>query len=144
MLKKKRILVADADGLESDFFVLMLDKLGFSTEAAGNGSEAMSKLENSHDEKYDLIILESALPGRISGWEVLQKIKKDPVLKEIPVIMLSSLDDVKEEVGAFDLGVEDYIRKPFNFSVVLARIRRVIGLGMSGGPDAANVKATIA
>jgi DNA-binding response OmpR family regulator len=71
----------------------------------------------------DLAILETVLPT-LTGWELLKSLKADAALAKIPVIVLSAIDDVKEEVEAFDLGVEDYIRKPFNFSVVIARIRR--------------------
>jgi DNA-binding response OmpR family regulator len=125
MSERKRILVADADSLESDFFVLMLDKLGYNVEAAMDGKSALEKIRHG---TWDLIIMESALP-QVSGWSVLKTIKADEKLAEIPVILLSGVEDVKEEVDAFELGVEDYIRKPFNFSVVIARIRRRVGGG---------------
>jgi DNA-binding response OmpR family regulator len=65
----------------------------------------------------------------MSGWEVTKTIKNNPdyqAFKDIPIIMFSAMDDVKDKVEGFELGVDDYITKPYNFSEVLARIRAVL------------------
>jgi DNA-binding response OmpR family regulator len=62
----------------------------------------------------------------MSGWEVTKNLKNDPKYREIPIIMFSALNDVKDKVAGFELGVDDYITKPFNFSEVLARIKATL------------------
>jgi response regulator RpfG family c-di-GMP phosphodiesterase len=62
----------------------------------------------------------------LSGWELTRTLKNDPRYRNIPIIMFSALDDAKDKVEGFELGIDDYITKPFNFSEVLARIRTVL------------------
>jgi DNA-binding response OmpR family regulator len=100
----------------------MLSKLGFIVEEAGDGVEALEKVKRFFP---DLILLDNIMP-KMSGWELTKILKNDPKYQEIPIIMFSALDDVKDKVEGFELGVEDYITKPFNFSEVLARIRVVL------------------
>jgi DNA-binding response OmpR family regulator len=73
----------------------------------------------------DLILLDNVMP-KMSGWEVTKTLKNDPKYQDIPIIMFSALNDVKDKVAGFELGVDDYITKPFNFSEVLARIRATL------------------
>jgi DNA-binding response OmpR family regulator len=133
---RKKILIADDEDLTLDFFELMLSRLGYEVEKAVDGHEALEKVRKNAP---DLLLLETVLPV-LSGWDVLKTLKADAALKRIPVILFSAIDDVKEEVEAFELGVEDYIRKPFNFSVVLARIRRRCNVQLSSGAPRATVK----
>ena len=119
---RKRILIADSDNVNRDFFTLMLSKLGFIVEEAVDGTEAFEKLKKFHP---DLIILDNVLP-RISGWELTKTLKNDAKYKNIPIIMFSALDDVKDKVAGFELGIDDYITKPFNFTEVLARIKATL------------------
>jgi DNA-binding response OmpR family regulator len=65
------------------------------------------------------------MPG-MTGKEITKVLKKDQSFKNISIIMISALDDVKDKVAAFEAGVDDYITKPFNFSEVLARINAVL------------------
>jgi len=115
---KKKILIADDETINLEFFELMLSKLGFVVEKSDNGSDTLEKVKKFHP---DLIILDNIMPG-MSGKEVTKVLKNDPNFKKISIIMLSALDDVKEKVAAFEAGVDDYITKPFNFTEVLARI----------------------
>jgi DNA-binding response OmpR family regulator len=125
-VRKKKILIADNDELNLDFFDLMLSNLGYDVEKAADGAEALEKMMSSDRmETPHLAIVNTVLP-KTSGWEILKTVKKNPATAFIPVILLSEIDDVKEIVGAFELGADDYIVKPFNFSVVLARIRAAL------------------
>jgi len=119
---RKKILVIDDEEINLEFFELMLSKLGFEVEKAGDGELGLAKAKKFFP---DLIILDNIMP-KMSGWELTRIIKADPKLQGIPVIMLSALDDVKDKIEAFELGIDDYITKPFNFSEVLARIRAVL------------------
>jgi DNA-binding response OmpR family regulator len=122
MNTRKKILIADDETINLDFFELMLSKLGFVVEKCDKGPEVLDKVR-----KFlpDLIILDNIMPG-MTGREITKAIKSDPVLKNISVIILSALDDVKDKVAGFEAGADDYITKPFNFSEVLARINAVL------------------
>jgi CheY-like chemotaxis protein len=119
---QKKILIADDETITLDFFEVMLSKLGFLTEKCENGHEVLEKVKVFLP---DLIILDNIMPG-ISGREVAKVLKNDPNYKNISIIMLSALNDVKDKIAAFDPGVDDYITKPFNFTEVLARINVVL------------------
>ena len=122
MNKQKKILVADDETVNLDFFDVMLSKLGFVVEKSENGPDTLEKVK-----KFlpDLIILDNIMPG-MTGKEITKILKNDPNYKDISIIMLSALDDVKDKVAGFEAGVDDYITKPFNFTEVLARINAVL------------------
>ncbi|MGA2545719.1 MAG: response regulator [Rectinemataceae bacterium] len=122
---KKRILLVDDEQINLEFFEVMLTKLGFETEKTDNGADALELVKRF---KPDLIILDNVMP-RLSGWEVTKIIKTSEDYREFadtPIIMFSAMDDVKDKVEGLELGADDYITKPFNFSEVLARIRAVL------------------
>jgi DNA-binding response OmpR family regulator len=122
---KKRILLVDDEQINLEFFDVMLTKLGFVIEKAENGAEALEVVKRW---KPDLIILDNVMP-KLSGWEVTRILKSSEEYRdyaEIPIIMFSAMDDVKDKVEGLELGADDYITKPFNFSEVLARIRVVL------------------
>jgi DNA-binding response OmpR family regulator len=119
---KKKILIVDDDSLNCEFFDVMLSKLGFHVERAEDGVAALEQVKRFYP---DLIMLDNVMP-KMSGWEVTKTLKGDPKFRNIPIIMFSALDDVKDKVEGFELGIDDYITKPFNFSEVLARIRSVL------------------
>jgi DNA-binding response OmpR family regulator len=122
MNTRKKILIVDDEQLNLEFFEVMLSKLGFVVEKANDGVEALDKVKHFCP---DLILLDNIMP-RMSGWEVTKTLKNDPKYRDIPIVMFSALDDVKDKLEGYELGVEDYITKPFNFSEVLARIRVVL------------------
>jgi DNA-binding response OmpR family regulator len=119
---RKKILVVDDEKINLEFFEVMLSKLGFIVEKAEDGLEALEKVKHFHP---DLIMLDNIMP-KMSGWEVTKTLKGDPKFREIPIIMFSALGDVQDKIEGFELGVDDYITKPFNFSEVLARMRAVL------------------
>jgi DNA-binding response OmpR family regulator len=122
MNTQKKILLVDDEIINLEFFEVMLSKLGFIVEKAEDGVEALEKVKRFFP---DLILLDNIMP-KMTGWELTKILKKDPKFQEIPIVMFSALDDVKDKVEGFELGVDDYITKPFNFSEVLARIRAVL------------------
>jgi len=119
---QKRILFIDDETINLDFFDVMLSKLGFVVEKAKDGVEGLEKLKRFSP---DLVLLDNIMP-RMSGWEFTRIVKNDPKYRDIPIVMFSALDDVKDKIEGFELGIDDYITKPFNFSEVLARIRAVL------------------
>ena len=125
MKSKGKILIVDDEPINLEFFDVMLSKLGFTIEKAADGEEALQKVV---DTNPDLIILDNIMP-RLSGWEVTKKLKQDKEFRkyrQTPIIMFSAMDEVSDKIEGLELGVDDYITKPFNFSEVLARIRAVL------------------
>ena len=120
-----RILLVDDEHINVEFFDVMLSRLGYEVITAGDGETALEKIV---DERPDLVLLDNILPGK-TGWEITRLIKQDPEYAEYQgtsIIMFSAMDDVEDKVEGFELGIEDYITKPFNFSEVLARIQAVL------------------
>jgi len=122
MNNQTKILIVDDETINLDFFDVMLSKLGFKVEKAKDGIEGLEKAKRFFP---DIILLDNIMP-RMSGWELTRILKNDVKYREIPIVMFSDLNDVKDKVAGFELGVDDYITKPFNFSEVLARIRAVL------------------
>lgn len=122
---KRKILIVDDEPINLDFFDVMLSRLGFQVEMAEDGEEALDLIQ---EDKPDLIILDNIMP-KMTGWEFTRLLKKSKAYEQysdIPIIMFSAMDAVKDKIEGFELGIEDYITKPFNFSEVLARIRAVL------------------
>lgn len=120
-----KILIVDDEATNVEIFDLMLSKLGFRTETASDGREALDKLRSFRPE---LILLDNMMP-RMTGWEVTRNVKHGDDLadyRDVSIIMFSAADDVEDKVQGLELGVDDYITKPFNFTEVLARIRAVL------------------
>ena len=117
-----KILVADDEKINVEFFQIMLERLGFEVEVAYNGEEVIKKVEHFYP---DIILLDLLMP-KMSGIEVTKLLKSNPKTESIPIIILTAIDDIKEKVDLFEIGVEDYITKPFNFIEILARIRGIL------------------
>ena len=89
---------------------------------AGNGPEALIKAKT---EIPDIILLDLMMP-EMDGYEVCEKLKKDPMTKNIPVIMLTAKDAVRDKVKGLDIGADDYVTKPFNLNELKARVKSVL------------------
>ena len=105
--KVNRILLAR--GLEGD---------GHKVETAENGKQALDKLRT---EAFDLVLLDIEMP-EMNGYEVLETCLQDPELRDIPIIMTSSLDEIDSVVKCVELGAEDYLNKPVNPILLRARV----------------------
>jgi adenylate cyclase len=113
-----RVLLADDDASNRELLRRRLEKIGYEVTAAGDGEEALALVRA---QQFDLVLLDLLMPG-LDGREVLSRIKKDPSLRDLPVIMISALDQVDGIVDCIELGAEDYIAKPFNPVFLRARI----------------------
>ena len=85
---------------------------------ANDGRQALELL---HAQRFDLILLDIMMP-EMNGYEVLEQIKASPRLRQIPVIMISSVDDMASVVRCIELGAEDYLSKPFDATLLRARV----------------------
>ena len=122
MSTQRKLLIVDDDSLNLGYLQLSLSKLGFMVEEAHDGIDALEKLKKYHPDHPDLILLDNIMP-RMSGFEFIKVVKADPQYRHIPIVMFSSLDGMEDKIAGFELGVDDYITKPYNFAEVLARIK---------------------
>ena len=113
-----RLLLADDDEGNRELLRRRLEKLGYQVVACGDGQEAF---ERARAEPFDLILLDMLMPG-LDGTEVLARLKAEPALRHIPVIMISALDQMEGIVRCIELGAEDYLAKPFNPVFLRARL----------------------
>lgn len=119
MMADAKVLVVD--DIASNRFILVthLKKQGIPTILqAENGREAIEKLK---ENPIDLVLLDVMMP-ELNGYEVLKLMKADKKLRNIPVIMITALDDMESTVKCIELGAEDYLPKPFNAVLLKARI----------------------
>jgi adenylate cyclase len=112
------ILVVDDNESNRDLLSRRLGRQGHTILTAGDGRQA---LEQMRQESFDLVLLDIMMPG-MNGYEVLERLKADKDLRHIPVIMISALDDLDSVVRCIELGAEDYLFKPFNPTLLKARI----------------------
>lgn len=113
-----RLLVVDDDESNRDMLGRRLQRDGYAVQLAANGVDALRLLRST---AFDLVLLDLIMSG-LDGYQVLLKMKNDPGLREIPVIMLSALDQEGGIARCIELGAEDYISKPFSPVFLRARI----------------------
>ncbi|MEY2408573.1 MAG: adenylate cyclase [Verrucomicrobiota bacterium] len=113
-----RLLVADDDEGNRTMLLRRLIRLGHSVELAVNGRDALEKLRR---ERFDLLLLDIQMP-ELNGYQVLEQIKADPALRELPVIVLSASSGTERVAHCVELGAEDYLPKPFDPVLLQARI----------------------
>lgn len=121
-MAKKYILIVDDDPDILDVLRLTIPEEEYEVVQAHDGHEALDKV---YERPPDLIILDYIMP-EINGREVCQKLKKDILLRHLPIIMLTGKGDVKDKVKGLDAGADDYIVKPFEPEELLARIRMTL------------------
>jgi class 3 adenylate cyclase len=116
--KQGAILIVDDLDENRELLFRRLARLGYSVEALGTGEEALEKVNL---QAPDLILLDILMPG-LDGFEVLRRLKSDPMTRHIPIIMLSSADQTETAVRCIELGADDFLPKPFNSTLLEARI----------------------
>ena len=113
------ILVVDDDRVNRTLLARTLERSGHTVTTAENGVEALTMLA---DTVPDVVLLDVVMP-ELDGMSVLERMKDDEALRDVPVIMISALDDFDSVVRCIELGAEDYLPKPFDPVLLRARIR---------------------
>ncbi len=115
---KGRVLVVDDDAPNRELAARRLARMGHEVETASDGPAALAALRQG---SFDAVLLDVVMPD-MDGYEVLTKIKSDPALSEICVIMLSGLDEEKGVARCIEAGADDYLAKPLNAVFLRARL----------------------
>jgi adenylate cyclase len=113
------ILVVDDDPVNRTLLARTLERLGHQVLTAVNGREALEVL---HGRQPDIVLLDIVMPV-MDGMTALERMKSDPALRAVPVIMISALEDFGSVIRCIELGAEDYLQKPFDPVLLQARIR---------------------
>ncbi len=116
------ILLVDSDTETLKLLEKTFKKTGYGVQAVGDGEEALKVLES---DRPDLIISEITLP-KLDGWELCWKVRERSELADIPFIFLTTRKSTTDEVISFELGADDYIKKPFVEKELLARIKALL------------------
>jgi two-component system, NtrC family, response regulator HupR/HoxA len=118
------IKILAVDDNQEELFALenLLTLNGYKVLTAPNGRDALKVIEETLP---DLVLLDVMMP-EMSGYEATEVIKADPILRYIPVVLVTSKDDLEHVTKGFDLGADDYIKKPFRKEELLARINAVL------------------
>ena len=115
------ILVVDDETRMRQLIKDFLNKKNYKTIEAKDGEEALDVFEQYQD-KIDLIILDIMMP-KVDGWTVLREIRRK---SKVPVIMLTARGEEQDELFGFELGVDEYISKPFSPKILVARIEAIL------------------
>lgn len=112
------LLIVDDNEVNRDVLSRSLQRQGHTTAMAENGIQALQML---HSQKFDLVLLDIMMP-EMNGYQVLQEIKSTSSLRDLPVIMISALDELDSVVRCIEMGAEEFLPKPFNPVILRARI----------------------
>lgn len=119
-MEQLKILVVDDESKMRKLVKDFLRRKDFEVLEAANGEEAIDIFF--HDKNISLILLDVMMP-KMDGWEVVKEIRQ---YSKVPIIMLTAKDDESDELLGFDLGVDEYISKPFSPKILVARVEAIL------------------
>ncbi len=117
-----RILVVDDDIAINELIKVNLELQGYDVYQAYNGTEGFALAKQ---EEPDLIILDVMMP-EVDGYTVAQRVRQCSEISDTPIIMLTALSELKDKVTGFDIGVDDYLTKPFEPEELTVRVRALL------------------
>jgi DNA-binding response OmpR family regulator len=117
-----RILIADDDADIRGIVALRLERAGYETIQASSGDEALRLVQESPPA---LCILDVMMP-KVNGFEVLRELRGDPSTQGMPVLMLTASVQDKDVARGFEVGADDYLRKPFSNAELLERVSHLL------------------
>ena len=131
-----KILVVEDDRATQGLLVSILVDDGYSVEAVTDGSHALSV---ARDFRPDLVLLDARLPG-VDGWSVARRLRQ---AGDVPIIFVTGLDSPEDVRAGFDLGGDDYIRKPFDAEELSSRVRAVLRRAGQSFPEVWEIKGLV-
>lgn len=121
-MTKGRVLIVDDHELDRRLGTLDLEQAGYLVSEAGNVEEALKRLER---QSFDVIVLDIKMPG-VDGLTFLRNMKLLSKLENVPVIMLTSSDDIEDELQAMTAGADRYIIKPAHHELLVQTVASVL------------------
>jgi putative two-component system response regulator len=123
-----RILIVDDEPLGREVLGGLLSTEPYDLGFAADGHEALASLER---RRTDLMLLDVMMPG-LDGFEVCRRVRRDPRLRELPIILVTALDDRESRLQGLEAGADDFLSKPFDRIELRARVRTVARLNRYG------------
>ena len=137
-MDKIKILVVDNESRMRKLVKDFLEREGFEVLEAGDGMEAM---EIFYEEKEIALIILDVMMPKMDGWQVCREVRQS---SKVPIIMLTARSEERDELQGFDLGIDEYISKPFSPKILVARVeavlRRTHGIDASSVMDAGGIE----
>ncbi len=118
------ILVADDNEMNRDLLARRLSRRGFTVVVAADGQEALDRIA---ERSFDIILLDIMMP-HVDGMEVLRRVRESRTVADLPIIMATAKSETQDVVRALQIGANDYVTKPLDFQVVLARVQTQLSL----------------
>ena len=118
-MANEKILVVDDDANICELLRLYLVKEGYQVTVAGDGEAALAEYEKN---KPAMVLLDVMMP-KMDGWQVCREIR---AYSKVPIIMLTAKGEERDELQGFDLGVDEYISKPFSPKILVARVEAIL------------------
>ncbi|MDB4952401.1 MAG: ATP-binding region ATPase domain protein [Gemmatimonadetes bacterium] len=122
------LLVVDDEPVNVDLLCDLLDSLDYRAIGALGGEAALAAVR---EHRPDLVLMDVMMPG-MNGYEVCRRLRADPATAGIPVVFVTALSETEDKVQAIDAGGDDFLTKPFNRPLLLARIRSLLRLKAAG------------
>ena len=125
------ILVVDDEPHITEVVHDYLKQAGYRVLTAGDGQTALTLARHEHP---DLVVLDLMLPGGLDGLDVCRRLRQDPGLADMPIIMLTARVEETDKLIGLELGADDYVTKPFSPRELVARVRAVLRRARGHGP----------
>lgn len=116
------VVIVEDDPDIAELLNLTLSKENFDVHWVNSGTSAFATIQ---EKRPDLVLLDLMLPG-VDGFKICESIKNSPATAHIPVLMISARNQEKDILDGYELGIDDYITKPFSPKVLIAKIKRVL------------------
>jgi signal transduction histidine kinase len=116
------VLVVEDSPTQAGLLRMILESEGFAVEVTGDGPSALTRLAG---RAFDLVVSDVLMPG-LTGFELCRKIKTDPALCDIPVVLVTTLREPLEIVQALEAGADSFIRKPYEPDALVTRLRSLL------------------
>jgi CheY-like chemotaxis protein len=123
MNQKPKVLIVDDEPFNVDYLQQQLEDCNYHLLTAFNGREALEEIES---QQPDLILLDLIMPV-LDGFAVLAQVKADPVLRDIPIIIISAEKDSRSVVKGIKQGAEDYLTKPIDEVLLIQKLKEFLG-----------------
>jgi CheY-like chemotaxis protein len=127
-----RVLVADPDAETAAMVARQLEWAGYAVTTTGDGDEA---LDLAASERLDAVVLEAKMDG-LTGYEVVRRLREDPRNRLMPVVMISARAGKLDRDFAFTVGADEYVKKPFLCSELVARLASLVPTDSKPAPAA--------
>lgn len=124
-------LIAEDSRIQAKFLEQVLTRAGFSVRVAGNGEVA---LQLARESKPDVVISDIEMP-RMTGYELCRSLKQSPQLRDVPVVLLSTLADAEDIIRGLDAGADNYVTKPYDPTFLVSRVESLLQTPLSFAED---------